>query len=105
MSQVSAVLRRGQGRFFHWCPSCKEMHPLPDGWAFDGNVEKPTFSPSFKHTSVQWADGVDEQGIGLGEKQDRVCHYIITSGRIHFCSDSWHGRSDVVDMPHLPEAT
>ena len=28
MSQVSAKMRRGVGRYFHWCPGCQKMHPL-----------------------------------------------------------------------------
>lgn len=102
MSQVSAKLRRGPAQYFHWCPACEGMHPLPDGWTFNGNVDRPTFSPSFKQTFVRWSGGVDQAGIGQGERQQVVCHYIITDGRIQFCSDSWHGRTDVVEMPHVP---
>jgi len=80
------------------------MHPLPDnGWTFDGNADLPTFSPSFKHTLTHWTGGVDARGIGHGEKQHRVCHYIITAGLIHFCSDSWHGRTDTVAMSEIPQ--
>ena len=104
MSQVSEVMRRGQTAFFHWCPACEEMHPLPHSWDFDGNVEKPTFSPSFAQTFVHWTEGVDEEtNLGRGEKQHRLCHYIITGGIINFCSDSWHRRTDSVPMPPIPE--
>ena len=102
MGQVSAKMRRADGRYFHWCPACQEMHPLPDSWTFNGNVERPTFSPSFKTTFTHWTGGVAESGHGLGERQERICHYIIADGKIHFCADSWHGRSDVADMPDLP---
>lgn len=108
--QVSALLRRGSTGYFHWCPACEMMHPLPDGkdspgggWQFNGNVDRPTFTPSFKQTYVHWTGGIAEDGRGLGEKQDRVCHYIITNGLIQFCSDSWHGRSDIVAMPSIPQ--
>lgn len=108
MSQVSTVLRRGEGRYFHWCPACERMHVLPDGWTFNGNLEKPTFSPSFKHSGKRT---VNVKGIWTGEwhrgadgrPADGTCHYIITDGRIQFCNDSWHKRSDVVDMPPIPE--
>lgn len=61
MGQVGRFLRRigaGEGYFgrgfAHWCPACEEMHafaveePFRNGakWTFDGNLEKPTFSPS-----------------------------------------------------------
>jgi len=104
MNQVSPILRRGTGRFFHWCPACEQVHPLPDrGWTFNGDVNTPSFSPSFKHTCVHWPKGVDARGIGRGEKTNRVCHYIITDGLIQFCHDSWHGRSDIVAMPPFPK--
>lgn len=108
MGQVSAVLRRGQGRYFHRCPACEEMHQLPDnGWTFDGNVDRPTFSPSFKHGGLrarvekgrwtgEWHRGAD------GKALDGTCHYIITAGMIQFLNDSWHRRSDTIPMPEIP---
>lgn len=110
MNQVSRVLRRGQTGFFHWCPACEQMHPLPDGknspgggWTFDGDAENPTFTPSFKQTYTHWSGGIAESGLGIGERTERVCHYIITAGKIQFCADSWHRRSDIVVMPPIPE--
>jgi hypothetical protein len=106
--QVSGILRRAHGRYMHWCPACEEMHPLPDnGWTFSGDVNKPTFSPSFKHGGLrtvnvdgvwtgEWVRGAD------GKPVDGTCHYIITDGTIQFCSDSWHKRSDIVAMPPIP---
>lgn len=99
MGQVSEILRRAQDRYFHWCPACEEMHQLPDSWQFNGDVDKPTFSPSFKQTfrRMEIVDGVSQAAL------TRVCHYIITDGLIQFCSDSWHKRSDIVAMPPIPE--
>lgn len=86
--QVSKKMRRGQSGYFWFCPGCNEMHPLPDGWTFDGNVEMPTFSPSFLH----------DQGT------PKACHYIITAGKVAYCSDSWHDlKNTTIDMPDLPE--
>jgi hypothetical protein len=102
MSQVSAILRRGRSRYFHWCPACEEMHPLPDGWKFNGNVTRPSFEPSFKQTFARWP-GEPGSAEARESKRDLVCHYIIADGRIQFCCDSWHGRSDIVAMPPIPE--
>lgn len=110
MSQVSPILRRATDRYFHWCPACEEMHQLPDSWTFNGDVNKPTFSPSFKHGGLraivvngvwtgEWHRGAD------GKPLDGTCHYIITDGKIQFCPDSWHARSDIVSMPLLPDPT
>lgn len=103
MTQVSPVMRRGPAQYFHWCPACEHMHPLPFSWEFNGDVTVPTFSPSFKQTFTHWTGGVMASGLGSGERQERVCHYIITKGMIQFCPDSWHGRSDIVTMPKIPD--
>jgi len=74
MSDAGKKLRRAEGRYMHWCSGCQITHPLPDSWTFNGDLERPTFSPSFK------------QMIG-----DVTCHYFITNGDIVYCADSWHG--------------
>ena len=104
MSQAGTKLRRGQTGYFHWCPGCEEMHPLPDRWTFNGDVERPTFSPSFLHTVTTYAGGVDAQGIGIGERRQGRCHYILTDGVLNFCSDSTHALAgQAVPLPVLPE--
>lgn len=78
-----------------WCPGCKEMHVLPwkrGNWAFNGNTEKPTFTPSFR---ITWRD---EDGVAK-----QCCHFVLTDGVLHFCSDCTHelvGKS--VPLPKLP---
>jgi len=108
MSQVSHILRRATGCYMHWCPACEQMHRLPDGWIFNGDVNNPTFSPSFKHGGkrIIVVDGVwsgEWHRDAEGKPLDGTCHYLITDGKIQFCSDSWHSRSDVVEMPPIPE--
>ncbi len=109
MNQVTNSLRRYAGGFAHWCPGCEEMHKLPDSWRFDGNLESPTFTPSFKHDGIQ---RVFVNGNWTGEwKRDAVgntipymCHYVLTSGVLNFCADSTHalaGKS--VPLPQLPD--
>jgi hypothetical protein len=91
MGQVSKFLRRGQDRYFHWCPACQRMHPLPDAWSYNGDLEKPTFTPSFKHNFT----------LDNGDKA--VCHYILTDGMLTFCADSTHAlASKTVPMQPLP---
>lgn len=115
MGQVSPYLRRATGSYVHWCPACKEMHRLPDGWTFNGNVDKPSFQPSLKHTGLKLNKDADGKWIGEGRdawlydaKGDpipEVCHYFLTDGVLHFCADCTHdmaGKS--VPLPELPEA-
>lgn len=110
MGQVSSKLRRGLGGYTHWCPACEESHPLPDSWRFDGNLESPTFTPSFKHEGILVEK--DEQGRWTGDwVRDAagktipfVCHYILTNGILNYCGDCTHsyaGKS--IPLPDLPE--
>lgn len=108
MGQVSSKLRRQTGGYAHWCPACEEMHNMPDSWTFDGNLEQPTYSPSFRHSGMQrinqdgkwtgeWARGAD------GKPLPWVCHYILTAGVLNYCGDCTHalaGKS--VPLPDLP---
>ncbi len=108
MGQVSAVLRRYQGGYFHWCPACNELHPLPDGWAFNGDVDRPTFTPSFRHSEMQRVI-VDGRWTGewvrdaAGKPVPHICHYILTAGQLHFCGDCTHEfAGKTVPLPPLP---
>lgn len=86
-----------------YCPGCENMHPLPDNWTFNGNLDAPTFSPSFKHSWKRFPS-YTEAGIGVGESFTHVCHYIVTDGKVNYCGDSMHGLAgQTIDMPDLPE--
>jgi hypothetical protein len=99
VSQVSAKLRRGPTGYFWYCPACEETHPLPDGWTFDGNLDAPTFSPSFLH---RWNCGPlieppKREGVN-------VCHYVVTAGQVAYCGDCTHRLANqTIPMPDLPE--
>ena len=113
MSQVSPYLRRAQDAYAHWCPGCLEMHRLPDSWSFNGNVNSPTFTPSFRHSGVKrvivdgkWAGDWAGDWIydAQGEPIPHICHYILTDGVLNFCGDCTHelsGKS--VPLPELPK--
>jgi hypothetical protein len=76
-----------------WCPGCEEIHTYRVGakdrptWTFDGNMEKPTFTPSLLYPS----------------KPVR-CHLFVTNGQIIYCADSQHKLAGkTVDLPDIPE--
>ncbi len=74
----------------HWCPACEEMHPLPDTWAFNGNLEVPSFTPSFKHGPTNAATNA-------------ICHYTLTDGILTYHNDCTHTLvNQVVPLPDLP---
>lgn len=109
MSQVSSKLRHYRGGYAHWCPGCEEMHTLPDSWTFNGNLESPTFTPSFKHEGLKrvfvngnWTG--EWKRDGAGNTIPFICHYHVTAGELNFTSDSTHGlAAKKVPMPPLPE--
>jgi Family of unknown function (DUF6527) len=109
MDQISSKLRRAEGAYVHWCPGCHEAHRLPDRWTFDGNLESPTFTPSFRHSGVQAVNAADGSWTGefvhdaAGEPVPFVCHYILTAGVLNFCGDSTHALAgQSVELQPLP---
>ena len=78
---------------FH-CPGCgyshpfhtdAAKHPTHQSWQFNGDVERPTISPSllvFKDVPL------------------RRCHSFVRGGKIQFLNDCWHSlRGQTVEIP------
>lgn len=108
--KLRAVSQDGQvfGYSFY-CPGCKGAHliytnyPGKLAWEFNGNLDKPTFSPSLlihgddaelrqRKIATNWPFPINLQ-----------CHSVITDGMINFCGDCEHelaGKS--VEMPEWP---
>jgi len=114
MGQVSAYLRSVESGFAHYCPGCEEMHyiqtkaPRANGaqWSFNGDVDKPTFSPSMRITGTYDITDDEHARIMRGEPftpKPYCCHYVLTAGVINYCGDCTHalvGQSVV--LPPLP---
>ena len=80
------------GDLLFFCPGCGHRIRLSTKiWQFDGNLEKPTITPSIK----SWIEN-KEDGISF------MCHSFITNGKIQFLSDCTHELKDqTVDLPDL----
>lgn len=70
------------------CPGCGDMHSIPvaltggnasKNWHFNGDIEKPTVSPS-----------VLTRSRFTGQTPKMICHFFIREGRAEFCTDSTH---------------
>jgi hypothetical protein len=61
-----------------FCPGCECGHGWTAGWTFNGNLDKPTISPSLL---VNWVRG---DGVAVR------CHSFINDGMIQFLDDSTH---------------
>jgi hypothetical protein len=65
----------------------------PDGpqWEFNGDIDRPTFSPSI----LQRLRFGDEPG-------ERVCHSFVRDGHIQFLGDCTHHLANqTVELPEL----
>jgi hypothetical protein len=59
-------------------------------WNFNGDLEKPTFTPSMLERSGYFVDSNlkgDEEWLKANSYQ---CHFVITDGNIYFCDDCSH---------------
>jgi Family of unknown function (DUF6527) len=75
------------------CPGCHASHwvrvkgPRPC-WQWNGNVEKPTVSPS----------------LNVGPGTSSQCHSFITDGKIQFLGDCWHElKGKTIEIPDWNE--
>lgn len=78
MAKISIVQDSTGKDSGHWfeCPGCEFMHVYPFGrWAFNGDVDKPTFTPSYLQYE---APNVPR------------CHFFVTDGKIQFLADCTH---------------
>lgn len=85
-----------------WCPGCDGPHAIglrPPGpvWSWNGDRERPTFSPSVLSTY----DGSDaDTPDGIPSR----CHSFVTDGRILFLGDCSHKLAgQAVDLPDWNE--
>lgn len=108
MSALSKKLRdtTGNGLTF-WCPGCKQTHSIQHGegqgprWTWNGDAERPTFTPSVLVTYPANPDASDEFKEW---RTERVCHSFITDGRIQFLGDCTHALAgQTVGLPDWTE--
>lgn len=72
------------------CQNC-QWHEFPKvgkpgaSWTFNGNLERPTFSPSMNEL-VKFSEAVCEED----RKPDRRCHFVVSDGQITYCGDCTH---------------
>lgn len=68
-----------------FCPACECGHIFDARWAFNGDQEKPTFTPSMLVHG--WPDDPNRLP---GYRVQRRCHSYVTNGRIQFLADCEH---------------
>jgi hypothetical protein len=73
------VRKADDGRLLFYCPGCKQYHAFDDRWTFNGDYEKPTFSPSLL-IRAPYMENVENYR----------CHSFVREGKIQFLSDCTH---------------
>ncbi len=80
-------------RIHFWCPGCDTMMSVcPIRWHWNGDLEKPTLSPSILQTCGPFPDGHTD-----------VCHCFVRDGNIEFCGDCTHDKRGTMPLPDLSE--
>lgn len=81
-----------EGYHFH-CPACDHAHLVYTAgsnvpkWSFNGDLEKPTFSPSLR---CFWP----------GREKEYTCHSFIRNGKMEFLNDCTHDMAGkTVELP------
>lgn len=123
-----------------WCPGCRQAHQIkinervlvpgyvgedgewvpdfvsqppsggPQPWRWNGDVIKPTFTPSILVTQdvgepPVTPENLEQWKIAPWEQLTvkKICHSVITNGRIKFLNDCTHNLAgQTVDLPNWP---
>lgn len=86
------LVRQVQGRahYWLWCPACDDAVMINDSWGWNGDLERPTFSPSLL-TRLTMAG------------RERVCHSFVVDGVWQYLGDCTHEKAGqhvpMVDLP------
>ena len=127
MGQISAKLRDSENNgLSYYCQGCKDVHAIrhgPGTWSWNGDKDRPVFSPSVLcrsgHFAEHWKPGdecwctYNQKLIDKGEPPSRWkcthCHTFVgcngaQPGQVIFLPDCSHELAgQVLDLPDLPE--
>lgn len=90
------------------CPGCGCLHWISDRWQFNGEMDRPTVSPSILVRGTVPVTDEQHRRIMAGEKIEPVplvCHSFVRDGRIEYLSDCTHALAgQTVEIPDFEEA-
>ena len=111
MALISKILRNAVDNGLLWhCPGCKCPHMIHHGagiasvprWTWNGDVDRPTFSPS---VLVTWREPSDVESEFDDPTKDvaKTCHSYVTDGQMVFLTDCTHALAgQTVPIPDWP---
>lgn len=90
---MKVAVRRSadQTSYWLWCPACDDAVRIDDTWGWNGDLDRPTFTPSlltrFTIQGHEW-----------------VCHSFVTDGAWQFLGDCTHDKAgQTVPMVDVPD--
>lgn len=99
-----------------YCLACQQRHVVGLGWQFNGNLDKPSFTPSVvvrlghyltgdaTTCHCAWSRRFPRQGPE--PRPCVLCHSVITDGMITYTSDCSHAfKNRTIPLPELPRST
>ena len=123
MGYLSSILRNASDNSLIWfCPGCNHAHRIQVGhgegprWTWNGNAERPTFSPSVSVRGIR--EDMDEKTQAaydvLGPNQlhsalddprfRSVCHSFVKDGQMQMLDDCTHALAgQTVPIPPWPD--
>lgn len=90
MAKVRTIIYTdGTKHHLYKCPGCGYEHAFsPNVHTFNGDMDKPTVSPSLLQSNPQ---------------NYKTCHSYINNGQIQFLTDCWHTLAgQTVELPDYP---
>lgn len=97
---MAKVIRNAKDRYRFECPGCETNHVVNDSWQFNGDFDRPTFSPSILVSHGEMT-GVSEETKRQYKLVER-CHSFVRDGRIQFLDDCTHKLAgQTVELPEI----
>lgn len=106
---IDAARPEGRQGLNFYCPGCKRVHAVNYAanhqWSFNGNLEKPTLSPSvlcsYRHPKGYTNDNPAPADFN-GEYVTDICHSFVTDGCIQYLSDCTHDLAgETIELPEF----
>ena len=90
------ILQINEDSIGFWCPGCNRMKTVcPKRWHWNGDVDRPTLSPSILETCGPYPEGTKRAG------QKDICHSFVRDGQIEFLGDCTHDKRGLMPLPEL----
>jgi hypothetical protein len=101
---MAKVKINSDGSITFKCPGCNDTHTINNSpnhrWAFNGNIDKPTFSPSVLVKCGHYVDGQKDGHCWCTYNEEHPdnpapfkcyrCHSFVRDGKIQFLNDCTH---------------